>query len=120
MRQFIRYTTVGATATGMHYLVLVLLVELGRWPPWWASGLGAVAGAQVAYAGNRWFTFAHGGDVAVSWPRFQTTALAGAALGMAVVSLSVHMGLHYVLAQMLATGLNLVLGYFVNRWWAFR
>ena len=120
MRHFIRYTAVGAVATALHYALLVLCVERFGWPAWLASGVGAVAGAQLAYAGNRWFTFAHQGDVRASWPRFQATALMGALLGMAVVALAVRLGLHYVLAQMLATGLSLVLTFAVNRVWTFR
>lgn len=119
MRHFLRYTGVGAIATLVHYLVLVAGVELAHWPAFIASGVGAVVGAQVAYAGNRWFTFAHTGAVRSSWPRFQTTALLGALLGMAVVALGVRIGLHYVLAQMLATLLSLVLTFAINRVWTF-
>jgi putative flippase GtrA len=120
MRRFIRYSTVGAFATAVHYLLLVLCVELGRWPAYAASGFGAVVGAQVAYAGNRWFTFAHRGGVGTSWLRFQGTALFGALLGMAVVAGAVHLGLHYVLAQMVATAASLLLTFAVNRRWTFR
>lgn len=120
MRHFIRYSAVGAIATATHYLLLVLCVERVGWAPWWASGFGALAGAQVAYAGNRWFTFAHRGQIGASWPRFQATALLGALLGMALVAFAVWLGLHYVLAQLLATALSLVLTFLINRIWTFR
>ena len=120
MQRFFRYTAVGAFATAVHYLVLVLCVEWGRWPAFAASGFGAVVGAQVAYAGNRWFTFGPRGDVLGSWPRFQATALLGALLGMAVVALGVRAGAHYIVAQMLATGLALLLTFAINRVWTFR
>jgi putative flippase GtrA len=119
MRHLIRYGLVGAAATALHYLVLVACVELAGWPPWLASGTGAAVGAQLAYAGNRWFTFAHRGAVSSSWPRFQATALLGALLGMGVVALGVQAGLYYVLAQMLATLLGLLLTFAVNRGWTF-
>ncbi len=120
MQHFVRYAAVGAVATALHYALLVLCVEHFGWPAWLASGLGAVVGAQLAYVGNRWFTFAHRGSLRASWPRFQATALMGALLGMAVVALAVRLGLHYVLAQMLATGLSLVLTFGINRVWTFR
>ena len=119
MRHFIRYTAVGAIATAVHYLVLIACVEWGRWPAFIASGTGAVVGAQLAYAGNRWFTFAHTGAVRASWPRFQATALIGALISMAVVALGVRIGLHYLLAQIVATLLSLVLTFAVNRAWTF-
>jgi putative flippase GtrA len=119
MRHFIRYTAVGAIATALHYLLLIAGVEWGRWPAYIASGFGAVVGAQVAYAGNRWFTFAHTGALRASWPRFQATALIGALIGMAVVALGVRLGVHYVLAQIAATLLSLVLTFAINRVWTF-
>ena len=71
MRQLMRYATVGAAATLVHYLLLIACVELAHWKAWIASGYGAAMGAQVAYLGNRWFTFAHRGSLPVSWLRFQ-------------------------------------------------
>jgi len=120
MRHFIRYTAVGAVATALHYLLLVLCVERGGWPAFAASGFGAMVGAQVAYAGNRWFTFAHRGNMGTSWPRFQATALIGALLGMAVVALGVRLGVHYLIAQVLATLTSLLLTFAINRIWTFR
>ena len=120
MRHFFRYTAVGAFATAAHYLVLVLWVEALGGPAYLGSGVGAVVGAQVAYAGNRWFTFAHQGAITASWPRFQITALLGALLGMAVVALGVQLGVHYLLAQVVATGLSLLLTFAINRAWTFR
>jgi putative flippase GtrA len=120
MRHFFRYTAVGAFATAAHYLVLVLWVEALGGPAYLGSGIGAVVGAQLAYAGNRWFTFAHEGAIAASWPRFQITAILGALLGMAIVALGVRLGVHYLLAQVVATGLSLILTFAINRAWTFR
>ena len=120
VRHFSRYTAVGVFATAAHYLVLVACVEGAGWPAWLGSGLGATIGAQVAYAGNRWFTFAHRGEVSASWPRFMFTALLGALLGMAIVALGVRLGVHYLIAQVLATLTSLVLTFAINRAWTFR
>lgn len=120
MQRFIRYTAVGALATAVHYLVLVLWVEAAGWPAYLGSGAGAVVGAQVAYLGNRRYTFAHAGPIGASWLKFQSTAALGALLGMAVVAAGVHLGLYYLLAQVLATGLGLALTFTINRIWSFR
>ena len=88
--------------------------------PWLGSGLGAVVGAQVAYAGNRRWTFAHRGRIAASWPRFQATALLGA-LARHGASSPPACGseLHYLLAQVVATAAGLLLTFAVNRRWTF-
>jgi putative flippase GtrA len=120
MQRFMRYTLVGGAATAVHYGVLAAVVELLRWPAFIGSGLGAVIGAQVAFFGNRGFTFGHAGALAPAWVRFQGTALFGAVVGMAVVGAGVHAGLHYLAAQVLATLLSLVLTFAINRAWTFR
>ena len=120
MRRFARYTLVGAIATAVHYALLALLVEWARWPAWLGSGFGAVVGAQLAFFGNRWFTFDHAGHVGRAWSKFQGTAMLGAAVGMAVVAAGVGLGLHYLLAQVLATLTSLLLTFAINRAWTFR
>jgi putative flippase GtrA len=119
-RHIVRYAGVGVVATAAHYLTLVACVELANWPAWSGSGVGAAVGAQVAYAGNRWFTFAHRGAILASWPRFMLTAVFGALLGMAIVWLGVRLGVYYLLAQGVATLTSMALTFAVNRAWTFR
>lgn len=116
---FWRYALVGAVATAAHWSLMALLVEAGALAPWWASGAGAVLGAQVAFVGNRHFTFAHVGAWWPAWWRFMGTAALGALVGMGVVAAGVAFGLHYLLAQALATLGVLVLTFLVNRGWTF-
>ena len=120
MRQLIRYASVGAVATAAHYAILIASVEWAHWPAWLASGYGAAIGAQVAYLGNRWFTFAYRAGIGASWLRFQTLALAGALLGMVIVALAVRIGIYYVLGQMAATVIVMLLTFILNRAWTFR
>jgi len=120
MSRLLRYTLVGATATAVHYALLALCVEAGAWPAWLASGFGAVVGAQVAYLGNRRFTFAYRGEFGASWLKFQTTALCGALLGMLIVGVAVRFGWHYLAAQVLATLASLLLTFAINLAWTFR
>ena len=119
-RGFLRYAAIGAAATAAHYAVLTLCVEALGWRAWIASGAGAAVGAQVAYAGNRLYTFGYAGPLAASWAKFQLTALGGAVQGMAIVAAAVHAGWHYLAAQVVATLAGLVVTYAANRWWTFR
>ena len=116
---FIRYVAVGGVATAAHWALLVLLVEGAATPAWLASGAGAVLGAQVAFWGNRGFTFAHRGAVGPAWWRFMGTALLGAGVGMALVAEGVALGVHYLAAQAVATAVVMVLTFAVNRRWTF-
>jgi len=116
---FLRYAAVGAVATGAHWALLVALVEAAGTVPWLASGAGAVLGAQVAFVANRHYTFAHAGAVGPAWWRFMGAATLGALAGMAIVAGGTAAGLHYLVAQALATASALVLTYAVNRRWTF-
>lgn len=118
-RPFLRYLAVGAVATAAHYLLLAWLVERGHWPAPLAAAAGAVLGAQLAFVGNRRFTFGHAGPWLPAWWRFQLTALLGAATSAGVVALGTRLGLHYLPAQAAATLLAMLLTYAVNKRWSF-
>ena len=117
--RFSRYLLVGLVATIAHWGLLALLVERAGVPAWLGSGAGAVFGAQLAFFGNRRFTFGHAGAITKSWWRFMSTAALGAAVGMAVVALTVSAGWHYLAAQAMATALGVLLTFAVNRHWSF-
>jgi putative flippase GtrA len=87
MRALARYACVGAAATALHYAVLVALVNWTATPPPAAAATGAVLGAQLAYVGNRAFTFTDRRPWWASWWRFQATAVLGAVLSASLVAL---------------------------------
>jgi putative flippase GtrA len=118
-QQLPRYGLVGGVATAAHWALLAVLVERLGTPAWLGSGCGALLGAQLAFFGNRRYTFGHAGAVWPAWWRFMGTALLGALLGMGIVAAGVAAGLHYLLAQGLATLASLLLTFAINRAWAF-
>lgn len=114
------YAGVGALATVVHYAVLILCVEGLGWPPGASSPLGACAGAMVAYAGNRRVTFRDTTRPhAEALPRFAGVALVGAAGNGLIVGGLAALGVHYLLAQVVATGVVVVATYQINRRWTF-
>lgn len=119
MGRFLRYSLVGAVATATHYGLLVAGVALAGWPAWLSAGLGAACGALVAYFGNCRFTFFCPPLAAGRWLRFQLTAVITTLCNMALVALAVVLGWHYLAGQLLATAATLLLGFAINRRWAF-
>jgi putative flippase GtrA len=120
MSRLWRYALVGAVATAAHWALLAALVEGPGVAAWRASGAGALLGAQVAFLGNRHYTFGHAGPWWPAWWRFMATAAAGAGLGMGVVALGVAVGAHYLWAQSVATGVVMLASFVVNKAWSFR
>ena len=62
-----------------------------------------------------WVEALHG----AAWIGSGLGATLGALAGMAVVAAGVAAGWHYLLAQVLATGIGLVLTFAINRRWTF-
>jgi putative flippase GtrA len=119
-RQFLRYGIAGAAGTALQYAVLVSLVQCTQTPAVAASTAGAVAGALVNYLLNHRWAFVSTRSHDHALPRFATVALAGIALNAIVMATMFKLvGVHYVLAQLAATSVVMVVGFLANRAWTF-
>lgn len=114
-----RYAAVGGVATGCHYVVLVGLVEGAGLNATTATFIGACVGACVAFLGQRAITFAGRPRSPNALPRFLVVAGMGAVLNSAIVWAGSAAGLHYLIAQPIATLLVVYLTYHLNRTWSF-
>lgn len=115
-----RFLMVGVTATAAHYLVLTVLVEVVALPPVPATVAGFLTGAVIGYGLNRRFTFGSQRPHREGLPRFALMLAVGCLLNALVVALLVHAaGWHYLPAQVIATGLVLVVNYLSLRYWVF-
>lgn len=118
--QFLRYGAVGIAAAVAHYGTLIGLVETGLAGAVPAALAGFVAGGVVSYVLNRRYTFDSDRSHAGAVPRFAVIAF-GAFLmtGLFMQVLTAWLGLHYLLAQLITTGIVLVWTFFANRFWTF-
>lgn len=118
--QFLRYAGAGAFGTGVHYAILIGLVQLARVDAVLASTAGAVAGGLVNYALNHRYTFASDRAHRLALPRFALVAVAGIAVNALVMAAVLALaGPHYLVAQIIATATVLAAGYLANRAWTF-
>jgi putative flippase GtrA len=119
MRQFLVFAAVGAVGTAAHYATLIALVQIWRVSPPVATTAGFAVGALVNYVLNYRITFASNARHAHALPKFLTIAAIGAALNYGIVWWLTGRGVHYLLAQVVSTGVVLVLNYAANRAWTF-
>jgi putative flippase GtrA len=118
--QFSKFMGVGAVGTLMHYLVLVVLVELVGIEVLIGSSLGALVGALVNYVLNYRFTFASSKRHHEALTKFLAVAGTSFLLNGAVMSLfSYHLGWPYLSAQVMSTLLMLIWNFTANRVWTF-
>lgn len=121
LNQFLRFASVGAVATLVHYSVLIALVELAGAPKTLSTVIGYLCGMMTSYLLNRVFTFA---DAPTSFWRglakFALVNTIGLGLNTAIFAALVAAQLHYILAQAAATLIVLFWNFFAARTFVFR
>jgi len=119
-RQFLAFASVGACGTAAHYATLITGVSLGV-DPVPASALGWTFGAVVNYSLNYRFTFRSRLSHRQAAPRFALVAATGLLLNTLLMAVQVGpLGVHYLVAQIIATGTILCCNFVLSRTWAFR
>lgn len=115
------FVAVGTVATAVQYLVLVVGVELAAWPATIASCLGYGLSSTLNYWLNYHVTFRSRASHRIAAARFALVAMTGLGLNAGAMLLFEGVaGLHYMAAQLLATGLTLLWNYTASRFWTFR
>lgn len=121
LRQFISFAGVGGIATAFHYLIYIFLVELLNIRPYIATGSGYFLSTFLNYYLNYIYTFRSARKHRETIFKFFIIAGIGFLLNTGIVALATEgFFLHYLLSQVLATGIVLVWNFSCNRWWTFR
>ncbi|WP_426167369.1 GtrA family protein [Pseudoduganella sp. R-34] len=120
MLMLARYAVIGAVGTGLHYLLLVGLVQGFGTNSGLAAMAGATAGALCNYQLNRRFNFRSTRPHREALPRFLMMAAVGIFLNGLIVGLLHAAGWHYLLAQVFATALILLINYQASKSWIFQ
>jgi putative flippase GtrA len=120
LANFLTFGAVGAVGTLAHYATLVLLVEFASVRPALAAVAGAILGALVNYVLNYRITFRSKADHRIALVRFGCVALLGVLISATLVAAAQMLGIAYLVGQIVATGIVLLVGYGLNRWWTFR
>jgi len=118
--QFVRFAGVGVVGTGAHYATLIALVQALAVNAVLASSLGAIVGALVNYFLNYRYTFRSSKRHHEAMSKFFVIAGVGFALNGAIMALLTQLlVLHYLLSQVISTGLVLGWNFAGNRLWTF-
>jgi putative flippase GtrA len=117
---FARFATAGVIGTLAHYGLLVALVSGFGVSPGAGAASGAACGALVNYALAHRYVFESKQRHVTAFPRFALMAGFGIGLNGIIVGLLAHAGWHYLLAQVVATGLVLCFNFGVSSLWIFR
>lgn len=119
-QQFFRFALVGALCTAIQYLLLAACVEWLGFDAVTASTAGYLVSAVVNYLLSRSYTFASGEPHGTLVWKYVTVLGLGLLLnGLFMQLLHGYLQWHYVLAQLVATGVVLVTNFCAHRIWTF-
>ena len=115
-RSFFMYLVSGVASVATHYAFTVFAVEVLGWRALIATSVGFMVGAVTKYFMNYFLAFKSEEPHLQAIPRFAVMLLAlFAANGAIFWALHDQYKLHYVVAQVLTTGLLVPVGYVINR-----
>ncbi len=123
LAQLCSFLSVGALATGLQYLLTLMMVMAGAMSLVAASTLSFLLSAAFNYWANARLTFARQGRPAndrAQQLRFALMVALGCALNAMLLRLALSLGLHGVLSQLLATAGVLASNFTISRLWVFR
>lgn len=120
LKRFVRFCLVGVANTGVHMLVVLMLVEGLAWIPPLANVTAFLCANLFSFLVNSRWTFATMQGGASRYPRFFAVSLVGLAISWACVELALLTGLHYLVGVVGSVLLVAVSGYVLNRLFVFR
>ncbi len=113
------FCLVGVAGTAVHYAVFLTMVQLVG-VPIVASAMGFVLGALISFILSHRFIFVSPESYRETVLKFFGVASAGLVLNVCIVTLCITMfKLHYLAAQIVATGMVLLWNFSGNRMWTF-
>jgi len=119
--EFIRFIIIGGTATALHYLILIALVQTGTADTVVASSIGFSISAVLNYLLNRSLTFRSSARHIDAFPKFLLVAITGLLINGSIIWLLLTTELvHYLLAQIVATLTTLIWNFLLNKLCTFR
>lgn len=121
MPEVLRFGTVGLAATGVHWIVLSLVVEAFGISPSPANGLAFLCAVSVTYLGQSlWVFSARSRHNAMQVLRFTFSLALGFVANVGIMALTIHvLGLPYQTGFLLGLVVVPALSFLVNRFWVF-
>ena len=118
--QFGRFAMVGAAATGLQYLLLIVFAELTPLTPVASSALAFSLSALFNYLANYYLTFQSNKRHTEAFSRFAVTALIGLLINTLVFYLAQLVLPHYLLSQCVATIITLISNFLLHKYWIYK
>ena len=132
MIRFIKFAFIGGAATLLQFFLLGIFVEFFGMAPTLASATSYCGSAIFNYLANYYLTFGSNSSHQKTLPKFIVTVALGMALSTALFSIFHYLLVNYVLvntflfsrayliAQLFATLLTLIVNFMMHKLWIYR
>lgn len=120
VKQFLRFALVGVAGTAVHYGVMIALIELSGMGTVLATSFGFLAGACTTYWLNRKVTFTTKQPFGIAFAKYLGALTIGLFINAGIVAGLEATGLHYFIAQPIATGVVLFWNFGASRFLVFK
>ena len=118
---FIKFLGIGAIATMIQYIIFIAFVELTSIKIVVASALGYGISSIFNYIMNYHYTFLSDAKHQIAAVKFTIVALVGLSLNSLLMYVLVELlSMHYIISQILVTGILLVVNFFAHKLWTFQ
>ncbi len=119
--KLVRYFIVGVIGTGIHFGVLIMLVELFGVEAVTASTIGFIVTLIVSYVLNHRWTFRSDRRHLSAMPRYTLVSVSGLLLNSAIMYVTVHvLEWWYILGQCMVVVVVPLTNFLFNYHWSFR
>lgn len=115
-----RFAIVGGAATGLQYLLLILLAELTPLAPVTCSAMAFSLSALFNYLANYYVTFQSSKRHLETLSRFIVTAAVGLSINTGVFYLAEQILPHYLWSQCVATFITLTSNFLLHKYWIYQ
>lgn len=120
LNHLVRFVMVGGSATLLQFVLLFIFVEYGHLNKVLASAFSFALSAIYNYLMNYYFTFASEKSHVETASKFVLVAALGLAINSSTFALLIYLGLHYLIAQVGATAVTLVVNFLLHKIWIYR
>lgn len=119
LHKLLRFLLVGGFCTLAQYIILIILVRAAHVNPTVASTIGYSLSCILNYVLSHTFTFESTSSHTRALPRYVFVVVCALLLNATVMYGLTALGAHYLLAQVIATGVTLGWNFFAGLRWIF-
>jgi putative flippase GtrA len=119
MKLFAKFFLVGGFATCLQYILMIVFIELFWVPEVLASALAYAISAIANYLANYHLTFKSQQKHILAFSKFIFVASFALAINTLLFFLVFSIGVHYLLAQIVATLVTLIINFLAHKFWIY-